>query len=127
MSTDWELEDWLLEAGEAAERKALAGSPLTAIEALIREFWVFDVQTQNGGVSQYFCNYPSRWEKLQAASGSKSVPALEAIVTEVNLVISGSSDPYSAALAASPYLEQYYEKHQLEVLRELRRLARVGQ
>ena len=127
MSTDWELEDWLLEAGETAERKALTGRPLTAIEALIREFWVFDVQTQNGGVSQYFCNYPSRWEILRTASGSKSAPALEAIVAEVNRVIAGSSDPYSAALAASPYLEQHYEKHQLEALRELRRLAKVEQ
>jgi hypothetical protein len=124
LSIDWELEDWLLEAGEATERKASAGSSLTAIETLIREFWVFDVQTRNGGISQYFCNYPSRWEKLKAASSLSSVPALDAIVTAVDRVIGSSSEPYSAALAASPDLEQHYEKHQLEVRRELRRLAR---
>lgn len=123
MSTDWELEDWLLEAGESAERKVLAGSPLTEIETLIREFWVFDIQIRNGGVSQYFCNYPSRWEKLKAAASPNSVPALDAIVVEVNRVIGNHSDPYSATLAASPHLEQYYEEHQLEVRREYWRLA----
>ena len=111
----------MLEAGECAERKSLAGSQLTAIETLIREFWVFDVQTRNGGMSQYFCNYQSRWETLKAASSPGAVPALDAIVAEVDRIIRGGSDPYVAALTASPHLEQYYEEHQLEVRRELRR------
>jgi hypothetical protein len=51
---DWELEEWLLDAGERGELKAVAGEPVTPAERLIREFWAFDVHTRNGGVSQYF-------------------------------------------------------------------------
>ena len=68
MESDWELEDWLLQAGEQAERKASAGSSLSPAERLIREFWTFDIHTRNGGVSQYFSNHElARWRALRDA------------------------------------------------------------
>lgn len=120
---DWELEDWLLEAGERAERKAIAGGDLTPVERLIREFWVFDIHTRNGGVSQYFANHEAaQWQALKAAWLPAAVPSLGPILAEVDRVITGTADPYSAALTASPGIEAFYESHQLEVRRELRRL-----
>lgn len=122
--TDWELEDWLLDAGECAELKAAAGEPLTPAERLIREFWAFDIHTRNGGVSQYFCNCELlRWRELKAAWLPEAVPSLGQIVAEVDRILGGASDPYQATLDASPSLEDFYEAHQLDVRRELRRLA----
>jgi len=120
---DWELEDWLLEAGERAERKAVAGGPLTPTERLMREFWMFDIHARNGGVSQYFANHgPAQWQALKAAWLSAPVPSLGPIIAEVDRVIVGAADPYRAALAASPGIEALYESQQLGVRRALRRL-----
>jgi hypothetical protein len=120
----WQLEEWFLEAGEAAERAIIAGKSLSAIQSLIREFWVFDIHTQNGGVSQYFCNHGlERWQTLRSVWMSKEVPSLGPILTGVDRVLAGSEDPYQATLEASPGIEDLYEAHQLDVKRELRRLA----
>ena len=124
MEVDWELEDWLLRAGERAERKAIAGGPLSPIERLAREIWVFDMHARNGGVSQYFCNHGSeRWQALKSAWLPEAVPGLGPVIAEVERVIAGGSDPYLATLSASPGVEGFYEAHQPSVLRELRRLA----
>ena len=75
MDTDWELEDWRLDAGGRVEQKAIAGGDLTPVERLIRECWVFDMHTRNGGVSQYFCNHGAeQWQVLKSAS---TFPALD--------------------------------------------------
>jgi len=122
--TDWELENWLLHAGEQAELKATAGSPLSPAERLIREFWAFDIHTRNGGVSQYFCNHElARWRALRDAWLPDDVPSLGPILREVDRVIAGAADPHLAALDASPGIEELYEAHQLAIRRELRRLA----
>lgn len=124
METDWELEDWLLQAGEQAERKASAGGSLSPAERLIREFWVFDIHTRNGGVSQYFCNHElARWRALRDVWLPDAVPSLGPILAEVDRVIAGAPDPYLAAVDASPGIEEFYEAHQLAVRRELRRLS----
>jgi hypothetical protein len=124
VEVDWELEDWLLQAGERAERKAIAGGSLSPAEQLIREFWVFDIHTQNGGVSQYFCNHESRqWQALKDAWLPDQVPSLGPIIAEVERVVGGASDQYEAALDASPGIEDVYEAHHLGVKQELRRLA----
>src|SRR5262245_11263633 len=121
---DWDLENWLLEAGERVERKALAGDSLTPAEKLIREFWLFDIETRNGGVSQYFCNHGKKqWRKLVSASLPKEVPSLTPIITQVERLIAGKTDGYRATLKASPEIEDLYETHQLNVRRELRQLA----
>ena len=124
MEVDWELEDWLLAAGERAERKSIAGDSLTATERLIREFWVFDIHTQNGGVSQYFANHePAQWVALKAAWLPTRCPGLGPIIAAVDRVIAGAADPYLATLNASPGIEEFYEAHRSGVQRELRRLA----
>jgi hypothetical protein len=124
VEVDWELEDWLLDAGERAERKAIAGDSLTPVERLVREFWVFDIHTRNGGVSQYFANHhPEQWETLKAAWMPAAVPSLGPIIAEVDRIIAGATDPYLATLKASPGIEEFYEAHQQGVRQELRRLV----
>lgn len=124
METDWDLENWLLEAGEQIEQKLIAGEVLSPAERLIREFWLFDIQTQNGGVSQFFCNEGlAQWQALKEAWLPHKIPSLEPILKEVDRVIFGASDPYLAALDASPNIEEFYDAHQQEVRRELRQLA----
>ncbi|QDT49536.1 DMP19 family protein [Symmachiella dynata] len=124
MDTDWELEDWLLDVGERVEQKATAGGELTPVERLIREFWVFDMHTRNGGVSQYFCNYGAeQWQALKSAWLPNDVPGLGPILSEVDRVIAGAADPYEATLNATPDIEEFYDAHQLNVRRELRSLA----
>jgi hypothetical protein len=122
MIVDWELEDWLLDTGGIVEVKAIAGGILSPIEQLIREFWVFDMQTRNGGVSQYFVNYGrEQWMELHAAWLPELVPSLEPILNEVDRLIAGEKDAYLATLEASPKIEEFYESYQLAVRRELRR------
>jgi hypothetical protein len=124
VEVDWELEDWLLDAGERAERKLIANGCLSPAERLIREFWVFDIHTRNGGVSQYFCNHGlEQWQALKSALLPESVPSLGPLIAEVERVIAGAPDPYLAALNASPGIDHFYEAHQLGVRRELRTIA----
>jgi hypothetical protein len=128
MPTDWDLETWLLDAGEKAEGKRLAGGieSLTPAERLIREFWILDMETRNGGVSQYFCNRPAQWQSLRKAWLADEVPSLGSIIAEIDRVIAGANDPYLATLQGSPQLEEFYEAHQPRVLTELRRLVARG-
>lgn len=124
MDKDWELEDWLLEAGERAEEKATAGRDLTPVERLVREFWVFDICVRNGGISQYFCNNGlARWQELKSAWLPREVPSLGPILREVDRVIANAHDPYSATLNASPTIEELYEAQQPLVCQELRSLS----
>jgi hypothetical protein len=124
VKVDWELEDWLLKAGERVARKIVTAASLSPVERLIREFWLFDIETRNGGVSQYFCNHGlQQWQALKAAWLPDAVPSLGPLIAKVDRIISSAPDPYLATLNASPGIEDFYEEHQLNVRRELRQLA----
>ena len=126
MEVDWELEDWLLDAGENATRKLIehGHAALTAAERLVREVWLLDMETRNGGVSQYFCNHGiGQWRVLREAWVALDVPSLGPIINEIERVIARADDPYLATLAASPGIEEMYESYQAQMKADLRRLA----
>lgn len=126
MAEDWELEDWLLEAGEQVSRKSLAqgAASLTRAERLLGEIWLLDMETRNGGVSQFFCNHGlARWRSLCEAWSAEDVPSLGPIIAAIDRIIAGCDDPYVATLNASPGLEDLYECHQAPMKTELRRFA----
>jgi hypothetical protein len=125
VGTDWELEDWILVAGERNELKCSTNGihSLTPAERLIREVWLFDLNTKNGGISQYFGNYGiKQWEALQDAWLPSAVPSLRPIIAEVNRVIAGDVDPYLATLQASAGIEKLFHEHETQVLAELKNL-----
>lgn len=81
MQTDWELEDWLLDAGDRAERAWLEGgdAALSPVERLVREVWLLDMETRNGGLSQDFANHElARWTALRAAWRACGIPRCSA-------------------------------------------------
>jgi hypothetical protein len=124
VAEDWELEDWLLRAGEQVYHKSLAqgAAALTRAERLLGEVWLFDMETRNGGVSQFFCNHGlARWRSLCEAWSPQDVPSLGPFIAEVDRIIAGSDDPYLSTLNASPGLEDKYEAHQAQMKAELRR------
>jgi hypothetical protein len=125
MATDWALEDWILDAGARAERKRLSHGieALSPAERLVREFWILDLETRNGGVSQYFANRGVvQREALRGAWLANKVSGLSPIITEVERVIAGAPDLYRAALGAAPAIEAFYEAHRPRILEELRAL-----
>ena len=122
MEDDWDLEDWLLDAGEAAEHKHVAGATLSPIETLTRELWVFDMHSLNGGVSQYFFNYPKRWPTLADAASSFRIEPLDLLVTRINEAIRGSNDPYSAVFEANG-LNEFFQENRLSIWRRVHSLA----
>jgi hypothetical protein len=126
MEVDWDLEDWLLDAGEQVTHKLIEHglASLTPVERLVREFWLMDNQTRNGGVSQYFCNLGlEQWQSLREAWEAADVPGLWPIIAEIERLTASYDDPYLAALAASPAIEEFYELHQQQVKAELKRLV----
>lgn len=125
MAVDRELEDWLLETGEEVARRSIArgAGSLSPAERFLHEIWLLDMQVQNGGVSQYFCNCGlAQWLALRAAWPARDVPSLGPIITEIERVITDASDPYLATLDASPGIDDAYEAHQAQVKAELKRL-----
>jgi hypothetical protein len=127
MEIDWELEQWLLDTGEKVTLKLMAEGPasLSLIERFLREVWILDIQTSNGGVSQFFCNYGlSHWNALKESWPSRDVPGLGPIIIEIDRVIAGAEDPYLATLDASPGIEDVYDVHSSRMKAELRDLWR---
>jgi hypothetical protein len=122
MADDWDLEDWLLDAGEAAEMKHAGGGQLSSVENLIRELWVFDIESVNGGVSQYFCNHAERWSALVAAASAFEIEPLRSFMARVEEVVKGSIDPYSA-LVESSGLDELYVECRLDAWRQVQALA----
>ena len=125
MEDDWDLEDWLLEAGEAAEKKHISGGQLSPLECLTRELWVFDMHSMNGGVAQYFANYAERWPELTAAISSFHIESLQLLVKRIDEAISGSSDPYSALLETSG-LDDFYYENRLVAWRQVQAMANAA-
>lgn len=127
MSMPWDLEDWLTETGDCVVRKIAVSGPgsLTPKEQLIYEVWVFDTETRNGGVSQYFGNRGiARWKSMRAASQGLAMPRLNQFMDEVDKLIGRESDPYDVALTAKPPIEEvYWSSHQTGIVEELRNLV----
>jgi hypothetical protein len=125
MNSDSLLEDWLLDAGEKAQQKRINGEVLSPVEAFTQEYWTFDMQAVNGGVSQYFCNFDlQNWKALQSLAPLENVPSFGQIISRIDDLISGAPDPYEA-LIASPDIDDWYYHYRLSVIRELREAAMI--
>ncbi|WP_020470409.1 DMP19 family protein [Zavarzinella formosa] len=127
MFMPWDLEDWLTEAGgRVVQKMADCGhKTLTPEEQLIYEVWLFDTETRNGGVSQYFGNRGiEQWRSLRTAAESQNLPRLKQFMDEVDLLIGEAADPYAVSLAVSPPIEEvYWRSHQTGIVEELRRMV----
>lgn len=119
-----DLEDWLTDEGDKVVRKAAAANSrdvLTPRERLLYEFWLFDTEQRNGGVSQYFGNRRrAHWDVLSrlAAPALASFPSFAA---KINAVIDGSDDPYESVVGSGVDLDAWYEEHQLRLVTELQK------
>ena len=122
-----DLEDWLTGEGDRVVRQAAAaGAPdaLSARDRLVYEFWLFDTEQRNGGVSQYFCNWGlGQWETLSRLEAA-ALPSFARFAAQVNEVVGGSEDPYRAVIESGMDLDAWYAQHQVELVTELR--AAVG-
>ncbi|GMU80444.1 MAG: hypothetical protein IT450_03065 [Phycisphaerales bacterium] len=117
----WDLEDWLTEADGVIEKHHYRGpESLTVREWLLFEFWEFDTQQRNGGVSQYFCNNPiERWNRLCAIVGPVS-PAFASFAALVDSAIEGAADPYEAIIESSVDLDVIYWNEWAEIVGQVK-------
>jgi len=121
-----ELEDWLTEIGDQiVQKKAARGyAALSSREQVVYEVWLFDTETRNGGVSQYFCNRGlERWSALVGLARIFALPRLLESVEKVNAVVGDSDDPYRTVLEANVKLDTAFEQRQTEIVAELRAFA----
>ena len=118
-----DLEDWLTEeGGNVVERAAAVNSPdaLTARHRLLYEFWLFDTEQRNGGVSQYFCNRGlEQWDTLSRLA-APAIPSFQRFASKVNEVVGRSGDPYWAIIQSDVDLDAWYARNQVELVTELR-------
>lgn len=122
----WDLEDWLVDAADRVIAKhSTAPQSLTDAESLLHELWLFDTQTRNGGVSQYFCNFPDRWALLTDSANSR-LPTFGAFAATVQSIISGAVDPFDAILASPVDLDSAYYASNADIIRELRAVVDAG-
>ncbi len=122
MALPFDLEDWLTETGDQIVRKKAAGGfgAISTREQIVYEVWLFDTETRNGGVSQYFCNRGlERWNALLELAHKLGLPRLTEFAGKVNAVVAGTDDPYEAVLGANVNLDAVYEQQQTEVVAEL--------
>jgi hypothetical protein len=118
-----DLDDWLLDAGTAVEQKAIRGEGLSPLEALIREMWVLDCESLNGGVCQYFGNHGiHRWKALLTALKHLHVESVEALTNAISATIANAEDPYEAAAEASNSLNEFYYTNRSRAIENLRAL-----
>ena len=117
----WDLEEWLSdEGGKVVEKRATLGdAALSDQERLLYEVWLFDTETRNGGVSQYFCNRGnSQWLALCATAMSR-LPSFQTFADSVNQIVSGQSDPYEAVIESGDALDDAYESVQIRLVQEV--------
>jgi hypothetical protein len=112
----WDLEDWL---SETADRVLAAPQPWPELDQLFREVWLFDTQYRNGGVSQYFSNYPERWCQLVQLT-EVFLPRFSPVTEAILRIVSNAKDPYAATLARDEELGAVYETHRAEALTRLK-------
>ena len=119
---EFALTDWLLDSGESVAKKSHALSnidALTSAERLLYEFWIFDMEQQNGGVSQYFLNRPvSHWNSLFALSRS-ALPSFSAFAVKIESIVNGTPGTHEAFHDISVDVDGIYSKMRVTVLREL--------
>ncbi|MGD9790763.1 MAG: DUF4375 domain-containing protein [Phycisphaerales bacterium] len=118
----WNLEDWLTDEGDKVVRKhsALGDAGLSDQERLLYEVWLFDSETRNGGISQYFCNHGNaQWAALCAAARSK-LPSFRTFADSVDQIVAGQQDPYEAVIGSGDALDQAYAAVQARLVAELK-------
>lgn len=114
-----DLETWLSSAGD---RVLHMPEPWSDHDQLIHELWLFDTEARNGGVSQYFGNWPERWALLSELT-TKSLPSFAPVASAIDEVIAGGGDPYDAVLVADERLESVWHEHQGVIVAALREAA----
>jgi hypothetical protein len=120
------LTDWLLDAGEGVARKSGATGgfeALTPIERLLYELWIFDIEQQNGGVSQYFCNRSIQQWNTISTLGRPFLPSFNAFALTVESVIGESPAPYQSVIDSGINLDEQYEAIRVPSLSELQSLV----
>jgi hypothetical protein len=124
----WDLEDWLTDEGDRIVHKEAATgyNSLDGHEKLIYEIWLLDTEQRNGGVSQYFCNHGmSQWAALCSLATSV-LPPFAQFAEAVNQVVDQQSDPYDAIIGSDVDLDQLYDSHQIELVKELKAHVQQG-
>jgi len=120
------LTDWLLKAGASAARKSIAlggVEALTPQERLLYEVWIFDMEQQNGRVSQYFCNHPiQQWSTISGLA-RPALPSFNAFASAVDSVVGQSVDPYESVIDSSVNLDERYYEIRVQLLLELQSLV----
>jgi hypothetical protein len=116
------LTDWLLDSGASVAKKTrtLIGlDALTSAERLLYEFWIFDMEQQNGGVSQYFLNRPvSHWNSLFTLSLS-SLPSFGPFAVKIESIVGGAPDAHEAFHHINVDVDGLYDEVRVPVLKEL--------
>ncbi len=124
MESDWESIDWLANAGDLAIRKRAQGVSLSAVEQLVYEIWLLDIQACNGGLSQYFGNCGlAQWKQCLAAVSPAGLRSFASFSEEVERVIAGARDPYKAIIKAGRAADDLYLNYQSAIARDLRDFA----
>jgi len=129
----FDLTDWLLDAGEeVAKRSQALGSldALTPVERLVYEFWIFDMEQQNGGVSQYFFNRSIQQWSILANLAREVLPSFDAFaILTVQRVAAESPESNLPAIDSQDNLDDLddlddlYGAIRIPLLLELRSLV----
>jgi hypothetical protein len=116
------LTDWLLDSGENVAKKSrtlLSLDALTSAERLLYEFWIFDIEQQNGGVSQYFLNRPVwHWNSLFTLSRS-ALPSFSALAVKIESIVNDAPDAHEAFHDIVVDVDGLYSEVRVPVLQEL--------
>lgn len=116
------LTDWLLDAGASVCKKRLilsSADGLSSAERLLYEFWLFDMEQQNGGLSQYFFNRPiSHWVSLSIL-GRSSLPSFNPFAMKIDSIVSGAPDAHEAFHNTDVDVDGLYDAIRVRVLQEL--------
>jgi Domain of unknown function (DUF4375) len=120
------LTDWLLDAGEGVAKRSEAPGgleSLTSVERLLYELWIFDMEQQNGGVSQYFCNRSMQQWNTASRLARPLLSSFNAFALTVESVVGESADPYESVIDSEVNLDDRYDAIRVPLLLELQSLV----